>query len=227
MRRLLAVRPGVRWLVACLPLVVLLAACASKARPSTSPAPAQPAKAAPAAAPVPKPATATAAPSAPAGRAVAAAPAGAAAPAAAAAPRPAPGPPPLTGLVTRGAVESFNDVWKGLRAQDYEPDAAAVATIRDGARDIEVFAVVATWCPDTRRDLPRFFKIADQSGLPMSKVKLLAVDRTKKDAEGQTEKWNVTRVPTFIFLRAGREVGRVVERPTTTLEQDIANIVKK
>ncbi len=129
-------------------------------------------------------------------------------------------------MVTRDAVESFNDVWKGLRAQDYEPDAAAVSTIAARAGDVDVFAVVATWCPDTRRDLPRFFKIADKAGLPMSRVKLLAVDRTKKDAEGQTEKWNVTRVPTFIFLRGGKEIGRVVERPTTTLEQDIAAIVK-
>jgi hypothetical protein len=37
----------------------------------------------------------------------------------------------------------------------------------------------------------------------------------------------VTRVPTFIFLRAGKEIGRVTERPITTLEQDIATILDK
>jgi thiol:disulfide interchange protein len=146
----------------------------------------------------------------------------AAAPAAAASPT---AQPPLTGLVTRAAVESFNDVWKGLRAQDYQPEPSAVSTIRTNANDVEVFAVVATWCPDTRRDLPRFFKIADQARWSMKKVKLLAVDRTKKDAGGLTDKWNVTRVPTFIFIRGGREIGRVVEKPATTLEQDIAAIV--
>jgi len=138
-----------------------------------------------------------------------------------------PAAPPLTGFVTRDAIESFNDVWKGLRAQDYEPEPAAVATIRTSAKDVEVLAVVATWCPDTRRDLPRFFKIADQAQWPMTKMRLLAVDRTKKDAEGLTEKWNVTRVPTFIFIRGGQEIGRVVEKPTTTLEKDIAAIVEK
>jgi hypothetical protein len=129
--------------------------------------------------------------------------------------------------VTREAIESFDDQWKALRAEDYEPDATAVATIREHSKDVEVFAVVATWCPDTRRDLPRFFKIADLAGWPMSKVVLLAVDRTKRDAEGETVKWNVTRVPTFIFIRSGQEIGRVVERPTTTLEQDIAQILLK
>lgn len=135
--------------------------------------------------------------------------------------------PPLTGTVTRAAIESFNDVWKGLRAEDYEPDEAAVATIREGSGNVEVFAVVATWCPDTRRDLPRFFKIADRAGWATATMTFLAVDRSKRDPGGETVRRNVTRVPTFIFLRSGQEIGRVVERPTTTLEQDIAQILQK
>ena len=130
-------------------------------------------------------------------------------------------------MVTRAEVESFNDVWKTLRAQDYEPDASAVSTIRQKAGDVDVFIVIATWCSDTRRDLPRFFKIADQAGWPAERITMLAVDRTKMDPEGQTAKWNVTRVPTFIFLRGGREIGRVIEKPTTTLEQDIAQILSR
>jgi hypothetical protein len=191
-------------------LAVALAAAAGCGVKSTQPAttPATPAAAAP-----------------PPSTGAAGAPAPAAAGIAPAARRQSAGPPPLTGLVTREAVESFDDVWKGLRAQDYEPDATGVATIRDNLKDVEVFAVVATWCPDTRRDLPRFFKIVDRAQWPMKTITLLAVDRTKKDAGGLTEKWNVTRVPTFIFTRGGREIGRVVERPTTTLEKDIAAIL--
>jgi hypothetical protein len=157
-----------------------------------------------------------------------AAPAVAPAPAAAPATSPSPAAaPPLTGKVTRAAIESFNEQWQALRAQDYEPDAAAVAAIREKWKGVEVYAVVATWCPDTRRDLPRFFKIADKAGWALGTMTLLAVDRTKKDAGGETVKWNVTRVPTFIFLRGGQEIGRVIERPTTTLEQDIAAILAK
>jgi hypothetical protein len=130
-------------------------------------------------------------------------------------------------MVTRAAIESFNDVWRGLRAEDYEPDESAVATIRERSNGVEVFAVVATWCPDSRRDLPRFFKIADRAGWSTATMTFLAVDRSKRDPAGETERRNVTRVPTFIFLRGGQEIGRVVERPTTTLEQDIAQILQK
>jgi len=207
MRPILARRPVY---VVALVLATMVAGCGAKTtHPATAPA-------APVATGPP-----AATPSTPAG-----VPASGASPADAAR-KPAASAPPLTGITTRAAIESFNDVWRGLRAQDYEPDAASVKTIADNLKDVDVFAVVATWCPDSRRDLPRFFKIADQARWQMKQVRLLAVDRSKKDAGGLTEKWNVTRVPTFIFIRGGHEIGRVVERPTTTLEKDIAAIVAK
>jgi len=81
--------------------------------------------------------------------------------------------------------------------------------------------------PDSRRELPRFFAIMDASGLPDSRLTMVGVDRTKKDAEGLAEKWSVTRVPTFVFLAGGGELGRVVERVPagTTLEGEIARIL--
>jgi thiol-disulfide isomerase/thioredoxin len=132
---------------------------------------------------------------------------------------------PLVGHVTRDAMENY-ETWKMLRAQDYTPDAGAVKTIGERGRDVSVLAVVATWCPDSKREVPRFFKIVDQAGRGLGKVTLVAVDRTKKDAEGLTEKYQVTRVPTFLFFRGGQEIGRVTERPATTLEGDIAGILK-
>jgi hypothetical protein len=142
------------------------------------------------------------------------------------APIAAPAPAPLTGHVTREALEGY-ETWKTLRAQDYTPDAAAVKAITDRGRDVAVLAIVATWCPDSRREVPRFFKIYDLAGVGLARVTLVAVDRTKKDGEGLTEKHQVTRVPTFVFFRGNQEIGRVTERPATTLEADIAAIVAK
>jgi hypothetical protein len=138
----------------------------------------------------------------------------------------APAPAPLTGHVTREALEGY-ETWKALRAQDYTPNAAAVKAITDGGRDVAVLAIVATWCPDSRREVPRFFKIYDLAGIGLGRVTLVAVDRTKKDGEGLTEKHQVTRVPTFVFFRGNQEIGRVTERPSATLEGDIAAIVAK
>ena len=137
-----------------------------------------------------------------------------------------PAPEPIVGHVTRATLEDY-ETWKTLRAQDYAPDAAAVKTIGERGRDVSVLAIVATWCPDSKREVPRFFKIYDQAGIGLGTVTLVAVDRSKKDAEGLTGKHQVTRVPTFVFFRGSQEIGRVTERAVTTLEGDIAAILAK
>ena len=137
-----------------------------------------------------------------------------------------PAPDPLVGPVTRTELESY-ETWKTLRAQDYTPDPAAVQTIGQRGRDVRVLAIVATWCPDSKREVPRFFKIYDQAGLGTDRVTMVGVDRSKKDAEGLTVKYQILRVPTFVFFRGDREIGRVTERAVTTLEQDIAAILTK
>lgn len=90
-----------------------------------------------------------------------------------------------------------------------------------------VLLLMATWCPDSMRELPRYFAIMDAAGVVDSTLTMVGVDRTKKDSEGLTEKWGITRVPTFVFFRKGQEVGRVVERVPagSTLEAEIAKIL--
>lgn len=143
-----------------------------------------------------------------------------------AAPARPPAPAPLVGPVTRQNLRDYAP-WQTVLAQSYTPDPAVVQAIRNGDRDITVFAIVATWCPDTKRELPRFFAIMEAADLPETALTMVAVDRTKKDAEGMTEKLGITRVPTFVFLRRGEEIGRFVERvpPDSTLEKEVAKVL--
>jgi thiol-disulfide isomerase/thioredoxin len=193
-----------------------LSACAAK-KPTNLVKPAVVKTKAPPAAPVPAAPVPAAAPAPPSSTAPATS--------AAAAPRP-PAPAPLVGHVTRADLEAYV-TWKELRAQDFTPDPTAVKTIAERAAGIEVLAIVATWCGDSKREVPRFFKIADQAKLPLERVTLVAVDRSKKDADGLAEKHGVTRVPTFVFFRDGREIGRFTEKSTTTIDNDIATILSK
>jgi thiol-disulfide isomerase/thioredoxin len=102
-----------------------------------------------------------------------------------------------------------------------------VAAIRSGSASVTVLLVMATWCPDTKRELPRFFAIMEGAGIAESQLTMVGVDRSKKDAEGLTEKWGITRVPTFVFFRGGQELGRVVEKVPAgaTLEGEIARLL--
>jgi thiol-disulfide isomerase/thioredoxin len=107
------------------------------------------------------------------------------------------------------------------------PDPAAVAIIKANAKGVTVLMIMATWCPDSKRELPRYFATMDAAGISDSTLTMVGVDRSKKDAEGLTEKWAITRVPTFVFLRDGKEIGRFVERTPagSTFEAEVAKLL--
>jgi thiol-disulfide isomerase/thioredoxin len=89
----------------------------------------------------------------------------------------------------------------------------------------EVLVFFGGWCSDSRREVPHFLKIADRAGFAAGSIKLYSLDRTKKSPDGLTEQFGIQFVPTFIFMREGGEVGRIVESPKATLEQDMLEIL--
>ena len=130
---------------------------------------------------------------------------------------------PLTGLITRETLFKQYPEWQEAMNR-YEPDSLITESFgKDLNIDIEIF--FGTWCSDSRRDVPRFFKILDKTQFVQpEKVKLWAVDRTKKLNNGLTEKRQIEFVATFIIFMDGKEIGRIVEQPETSLEEDILNI---
>ena len=184
--------------------LLLTAGCGPKTPPEApTPTAATPAVATPAARPVaPAAASPTAAPATPAA------------------------PEPLLGHVTRQALRAYAG-WLPLWEQPYTPDPEAVATIKAGAKDVTVLLVMGTWCPDSKREMPRYFGTMDAAGIGNSVLTMVGVDRTKKDTEGLTEKYGITRVPTFVFFRNGKEIGRFVERTPagSTFEAEVAKIL--
>ena len=112
--------------------------------------------------------------------------------------------------------------------RQYVPDAALVKQLSALKEAVTVKIFLATWCPDSRREVPRFFKIIQSADLTDKlKTELFAVDRQLKLSSGLTEKYGIERVPTFIFFKNDKEIGRIVETPQTPLlEQDVLAILK-
>ncbi|KAB2918132.1 MAG: thioredoxin family protein [Bacteroidetes bacterium] len=82
-----------------------------------------------------------------------------------------------------------------------------------------------TWCGDTKNLLPKFYKILDTLAAP-PKVTLVLVDMNKQSGTDLEEQYKIEYVPTFIILKDGKEVGRVVESTKQPdLESDLADIV--
>jgi hypothetical protein len=86
---------------------------------------------------------------------------------------------------------------------------------------VETIIFFGAWCSDSKREVPCFLKIADYAGMSGERLRLYALDHSKKSADGLTDQYRIEQVPTFIFLRRGKEIGRIVEKPKTTIEGDL------
>ncbi len=115
---------------------------------------------------------------------------------------------------------------KGL--DDYQPSTEALNKLFDiDKSDLEIKIVLGTWCPDSRREVPRFMKIIDLWKFPLEKITFIGVDNSKLSPIGDYDNLAIQRVPTFIFYKKNIEAGRIIENPVTSLEQDMVNILNR
>jgi thiol-disulfide isomerase/thioredoxin len=117
--------------------------------------------------------------------------------------------------------------WFNSGYEEYQPDMETLDQLGSVAlNDIEILLVMATWCSDSRREVPRFIKIIDSMGYNCANIKIINVDRKKQAEKTPVQKLEILRVPTFIFKRNGRETGRIIETPVESLEKDMLKIIK-
>ena len=130
----------------------------------------------------------------------------------------------LLGKVRPSALPSITESWtKDYDAYEPAPDdLQALATLR-GPADLDVY--FGSWCGDSRRELPRLVKILDRASLPGLRVRYFALDRTKTKPARLARRGSIERVPTIVLRAEGREIGRIVESPRTSLEHDLALLV--
>lgn len=125
-------------------------------------------------------------------------------------------------------AEPFN-AWYDKYYNNYNPSPKAISKAKKKINDVEVLAFMGTWCGDSKRGVPQFYKVLDQMGFDEKKLKMVCVsdlsDTYKQSPNGEEKGLNIHRVPTFIFYKEGKEIGRIVESPTTSFEVDIAQIV--
>jgi hypothetical protein len=115
----------------------------------------------------------------------------------------------------------FDDGYK-----NYQPDKAAVSSLKATASEYRIIIFAGSWCPDTQRILPGFYKAIDQAGYSRQNTTLYLLDKKMRSAEKLEEKYQVYSVPTFILLKNNVETGRIVENPKASIEADLAAILK-
>lgn len=139
------------------------------------------------------------------------------------------GAPQLLGKATRERMKQppYGD-WFNKNYDAYSIDSVMAGQLRTALAGRRFIVFLGTWCGDSRREVPRFFKLLDCCGIDPSLVDIVTVsnsDSLYKQSSGHEEKGrDIFRVPDFIVLDKGREIGRIVESPVASLEKDLLSI---
>lgn len=133
----------------------------------------------------------------------------------------APPKPELTGELTRAQVEAAVPDWLEAQAAA-DPDPGAVEALAEVPEGAELVIYLGTWCPDSRREVSRFWRVLDEAGgeLPFT-VRFVGVDRAKTEPAELVSGADLHYVPTFIVRRGGVEAGRIVETSPRSVEEDL------
>jgi len=125
-------------------------------------------------------------------------------------------------------LDSPHSAWYLKGYSEYQPDPSVMDELKGFSKEgLKITIVLGTWCPDSRREVPRFMKIMELWGFPASDIRFIGVDINKIAPLGDYLLLGIERVPTFIFYKNNVETGRIIEVPVTSLEQDTRDILKK
>lgn len=128
-------------------------------------------------------------------------------------------------------IEDFNKdpykKWYLEEYNNYQINSNILKNLSEDQKEFKVKIYFGSWCSDSRREVPRFIKIMEAANVYENQLQFHGLDRTKKSPDYQDNKYNIQYVPTFIFYRNGKEIGRIIETPTLTLEKDILHILSQ
>ena len=91
--------------------------------------------------------------------------------------------------------------------------------------DLKVKILFGTWCHDSEREVPRMLKLLAASDVKEENISLIALDIRKQEPEGRAKALDVQFTPTFVFFSDGIELGRIIEQPAASLEEDLSALL--
>jgi thiol-disulfide isomerase/thioredoxin len=110
-------------------------------------------------------------------------------------------------------------------SENYQPDEQTMVELQKKDSSIYTFMVyLGTWCEDSQKHVPSFIQIARKLQLNFT---LVGVNREKECPFDKKEckNWDIEFVPTIIVFKENLEIGRIIESPQKSIEEDLLKIM--
>jgi thiol-disulfide isomerase/thioredoxin len=135
-----------------------------------------------------------------------------------------PKPEYYVGLFTPDEILQHDEQYADI-AFTYIPDEEALAVFKAVAEPVTIKLFYRTNCPDSVREVPPFIKTIQLADNPNITVEAVGVNRAKDEPADLVAGWDIQRVPTFIVVHNGQEIGRVIETSRVKIEVDLAEFL--
>ncbi len=131
--------------------------------------------------------------------------------------------------IEKGKILANNEEWQKIYEQFTVDESMVEAVTAKIGDNMKIDVYLGLWCGDSKNNVPPFLKIIekiDEISDQKITVDYYTVERKpSKKVKYFVEELKVERVPTFIFYRDGKEIGRIIENPKNSLIEDFLEIV--
>jgi thiol-disulfide isomerase/thioredoxin len=87
----------------------------------------------------------------------------------------------LIGLVGKKAfLKAPYNVWFNQKFETYKTDSLTIYSLKKELKGIKIKGFMGSWCGDSKRETPHFYKILEQANFNLNNFELIAVDNNKK-----------------------------------------------
>ncbi len=135
----------------------------------------------------------------------------------------------LKGILNREVLQ--NDTafaWMKNDISWYKPNATCVANLIPVKDSIQLLIFIGTWCEDSHIVLPQLLKLLDQVNFSPNRYTIIGIDRKKQTLGCLSEALAVTKAPTILVMKNGKEIGRVEEfGKYGVYDQELAEVLAK
>lgn len=101
----------------------------------------------------------------------------------------------------------------------------AIEKLKAVSQPTQLTVYFGVWCHDSIREVPQLVKLLEEVKNPNISYQLISLDKTKQEPQGRARANDILYTPTIVVSQAGKELGRIIEKPEQDLATDLVNIL--
>ena len=115
--------------------------------------------------------------------------------------------------------------WFYTGVNKYQPNENMLNYIKTNRDKFNLVALIGTWDEQSRQLFPKLYKVMVLAGSPETQMLIFGAD--EKLDTGAPQEYKLKKLPTFIILKEGKEIGRISGSVDESVEADLAKILLK